>query len=123
MNIVIVDENADTCEMLAFILRGQGHTVFSALNSGDAVPLIHQHNPDMVMIDLNTPKGLPVDQFIKAIHAHCPSTEIVAMSGTRTVVVRASALRVRRYLHKPFEPADVFKAIGPRPPKVELPAT
>jgi len=36
----------------------------------------------------------------------------VAMSGARTVMVRGNALQLRRFLHKPFEPGDVKKAIG-----------
>ncbi len=117
MKLVIVDESADTCEMLTFILKGLGHAVWSVDNFSDGVPLVHEHSPDMVMIDLNT-KGLPVDQFIKAVQTHCPSVEFVAMSGARTVMVRGHALHLRRYLQKPFEPGDVQKAIGPKPPKV-----
>jgi len=111
MKLVIVDESPDTCEMLTFILEGLGHTVWSAGNFSDGVPLVHQHSPDMVMIDLNT-KGLPVDQFLAAVKAHNPAVEFVAMSGARTVMVRGNALQLRRFLHKPFEPGDVKKAIG-----------
>lgn len=110
MKILIIDESSDTCDMLRYILEPQGHTVHCAEDVGDGLLAVHQHRPDIVMIDLHTP-GLPVDKFVHATHADCPATEIIVMSGMRTVVVHADTLKVGHYLHKPFTPEEVLDAI------------
>jgi PleD family two-component response regulator len=60
--ILIVEDDPDQVEALAFRLRQQGYSVFNALNGADGIQRAHDERPDLVLLDLSLPdqEGLDV---------------------------------------------------------------
>lgn len=54
-NIVLVDDEKDFLEPIAFWLEAKGYEVRMALNGQEALDLIDQDMPDIVLLDINMP--------------------------------------------------------------------
>ena len=65
--ILIVEDEADTAEMLAEMLKLGGYRVIKLLNSGHAVEEIIEKKPDAILLDLMMPEisGLDILHALK----------------------------------------------------------
>jgi CheY-like chemotaxis protein len=52
---LVVDDNEDTAESLALLLRLWGHTVFVAHDGPEALEVARVHQPEVVLLDLGLP--------------------------------------------------------------------
>ena len=80
--ILVVDDNAEYRELLAWILDGYGFETISAKSGREAVELAIKCRPALVLMDLNMP-GMNGYEATRAIHAdrHTWGTPIVAVSA------------------------------------------
>jgi DNA-binding response OmpR family regulator len=67
--VLIVDDEEDTLQSFARILRLEGYTVFTADNAEDGLRAAERHHPDAVILDLRMPlmNGLA---FLRRLRAH-----------------------------------------------------
>ncbi|HYE88503.1 MAG TPA: ATP-binding protein [Vicinamibacterales bacterium] len=54
--VLVVDDNADSAESMAMLLRGQGHQVETAHDGEDALAVADRFRPEAVLLDLGMPK-------------------------------------------------------------------
>jgi len=54
-NVLIVEDEADTRESLAMLLKMSGHSVYAAANAASALELADASQLDVVLIDLGLP--------------------------------------------------------------------
>ncbi|MCK4881686.1 MAG: response regulator [Candidatus Omnitrophica bacterium] len=54
-NILLVDDEMDFIEPIAFWLEAKGYSVQTALNGKDALKLVGEKVPDIVLLDINMP--------------------------------------------------------------------
>ena len=55
--IILVDDDIDLAEMLSSVLKGEGHEVLTVDNEGDALPLLLEQKPDLVILDVMFPEN------------------------------------------------------------------
>jgi len=75
IKVIVIDDESDFVEPMAFWLKAKGYTVLTAGNGKEGIKVIHEKNPDIVFLDINMPvmdgfatlkeirqfnKGLPV---------------------------------------------------------------
>lgn len=53
--ILIVDDNAEICQLLQVMLEGRGYITASAQNGGQAIELARGWNPDLIIMDVMMP--------------------------------------------------------------------
>ncbi|MEN9304340.1 MAG: hypothetical protein RL264_2769 [Bacteroidota bacterium] len=53
--ILIVDDEQDICEMLAYNIKKEGHTVEIANNANEAFKHVEKHRPDLILLDVMMP--------------------------------------------------------------------
>jgi CheY-like chemotaxis protein len=82
LSIVVIEDNADTREMLVDALRYSGHEVESADDGISGLKLIKQRRPDIALVDLGLPgiDGYAVARRMRAVDPEC-HTRLVAISG------------------------------------------
>ena len=80
--ILVVDDNVDYRELLVWTLERHGFQTISAKCGREALELAIEHQPDLVLMDLNMP-GMNGYEATRAIHAH--------PQGRRIPVVAVSA--------------------------------
>ena len=70
--IVLADDETDLRAIYAEVLRRDGHTVFEAADGVEAVSLVHEHRPALLILDVWMPSvnGFEVLDLLR----HDPST-------------------------------------------------
>jgi CheY-like chemotaxis protein len=114
--VMVVDDNADTCEMLRIALEDAGASVVVAQSVGAAVDAFRRRPPHVLLADirLGDTDGYAL---IKTIREHNTEyrgfTPAIALTGFASPEdeSRAMAAGFNAYISKPFDPADVISAI------------
>ena len=80
--ILVVDDNADTAELLAMILEAEGHEVVVAHDGPAALEVAGGHRPDLVLLDLGLPgmDGYEVAERLRQMPC-LGETPLVAFTG------------------------------------------
>jgi DNA-binding response OmpR family regulator len=80
LRVLVVDDNTDTAEALAYLVRAYGHVTRLAYNGEEALSVAQEFLPDVMLLDI----GLPLlDGYAvaKMIRRRSPETEIIAITG------------------------------------------
>lgn len=80
--VLVVDDNQDSAESLAILLKGTGHEVHIAHDGLEAVEVAATRQPDLILLDIGLPtlNGYEVARRIRAEQRHRGVT-LVAMTG------------------------------------------
>jgi DNA-binding response OmpR family regulator len=96
--ILIVDDEADTCENLSDILTDAGFRVDTAQDGFAALALVRQNHYDIALLDLKMPgmDGLELYRRIREISAGTVAIVVTAYTGSDTAqtVLAAGAWRI-----------------------------
>jgi CheY-like chemotaxis protein len=117
--VLVVDDNVDTAETLAMLLRLDGHDVRIAHSGPAAVEAARVFTPDAVVRDIGLP-GMDGYAVARALRAE-PTLDrcrLIALSGYGREEDRRHALEAGfdQHLVKPVEP-DVIRALLGLPPE------
>lgn len=115
LTIVLVDDHSLCRNGLTDLLEHRGGMRVAA-STGDAelvVPLLREHHPDLVVLDLRMPTtdGLSLLRRIRAEGVDTPAL-ILTMSDAQEDLAAALRAGVKGYLLKDMEPEDVIAAIA-----------
>jgi chemosensory pili system protein ChpA (sensor histidine kinase/response regulator) len=101
--ILVVDDYPMTREPLARLLRYEGYQVDCAANGIEAIEAMHQHIPDLMLLDVVMPRmnGLTLLEEIR-LDPRLRDLPVIAITGSQDSAQMASvrALKVRAVLHK-----------------------
>lgn len=110
--VLVVDDEESVRDMMASFFQTKGYGARSAAGGGEALALITQERPDLVILDLRMPRmdGIEALAEIKRSDPHIP---VVVMTGYGTVdsAVAAMKLGAQDYITKPFKPAELLRAV------------
>lgn len=111
MRVLVVDDDAPSLKMTAFLLVEEGYEVFTADNGIDGLRLIEEKLPDLVILDVMMPgmDGLQVTQRIRSTM----NLPIIILSAKGETADRVVGLDVGAddYLAKPFEPSELLARV------------
>src|SRR5512145_1819053 len=112
--IVIVEDEPDTAEMFAEMMRLSGYQVLKSYGSAAAMGLIAREMPDAVVLDLMMPdvSGLEVLQFMRRdpVLSKIPVIMVSAKSLPSDIRMGLDA-GATTYLTKPVAFMDLCKAV------------
>jgi len=112
--IVVVEDEPDTAEMFAEMMRLSGHQVLKAYGSKPAMSLIAQEKPDAVVLDVMMPdvSGLEVLRFMRQDETlkNVPVVMVSAKSLPSDILLGLKE-GASVYLTKPVAYLDLKKAI------------
>lgn len=101
--ILVVDDEESICKSLKAILSDEGYQVLLAGSGEDAVKIVEEEMPQLVLLDVWLPgmDGLETLQAIKKIN---PQTLVIIMSGHGTIetAVKATKLGAFDFIEKPL---------------------
>lgn len=130
-NILIAEDDPASRELLVEVLRKAGYSVVEASDGAEAVALLDQQRPDLVLLDIQMPKldGFQVLQHLRQ-HLAAPQPRVVAMTAHALVGNREHALELGfdEYLTKPIEIAmlrrrieELLENVADQPPERPIP--
>ncbi len=113
VRILVVDDEEQIAQLLAGILKSDGHTAEYVTDGEQALDRLQREDFDLLMTDLRMPKmdGMRLIQEAKAVRPDVIALVMTAYASTETAV---DALRhgVTDYLTKPFGVDDVRAAVS-----------
>jgi DNA-binding response OmpR family regulator len=117
LRILVCDDERDTAEMLALVLRADGHEVHVTLRGDDGLELCRLFRPDVVISDLNVPgeSGYAIARELRQRHGTLAPL-LIAISGQWTKPsdqLVGRAVGFDHYLLKPADPQEVTRLIEP----------
>jgi DNA-binding NtrC family response regulator len=102
--VLVVDDEEDLREMLAFVLSGAGFEVLTADSGLSAVELAKEHRFDLAISDLKMP-GMNGVETLTALKQIDASMEVIIVTGYASEETAVECLKrgAYGYLRKPFE--------------------
>lgn len=100
-NVLVVDDEADFRSVVARVLEDEGHRTQVAWNGAEALRLIEQEPPDIVLADLRMPV-MDGWGLIQEIRRRQLDTDVIIMTAAADASAWADELNVPAYIAKPF---------------------
>jgi CheY-like chemotaxis protein len=114
ISILLVDDSRVTREVTKICLIAKDVTLLDARNGEEALKLIREHKPDIVVADMQMPKldGIALCAAIKGDPA-LAAIPVVILTSNLDAFSKARCLSAgaREVLHKPVEPAALIASI------------
>jgi CheY-like chemotaxis protein len=116
IQVLVVDDEPDSREFVAFVLEQAGATVLTATNAADVLTLLMQATPNVLLSDIGMPEmdGYTLMRQVRALPTEqggqVPAIALTAYAG-EIDQQQALAAGFQRHLTKPIEPEALVRAI------------
>jgi CheY-like chemotaxis protein len=111
-SILIVDDNDELRILFSMLLETEGYLVLTAEHGGEALSVVREKKPRLVLLDMNMPEvdGL---QFLERLPREIspPLPIVVAMSANKEFRALAKKLGAFEFIEKPMSADILFKVI------------
>jgi two-component system cell cycle response regulator len=105
--ILIVEDNPQSLELMSYLLEAHGHTVVGARTGGQALGATDRQRVDLILLDLQLPDldGYEVLRTLRAEQRHA-AIKIIAVTAVAMVGDRERTLTAGfdHYVPKPINP-------------------
>ncbi len=112
--ILIVDDEPGVVVPIQFLMEQQGYLVMIAERGEDALDLIYQYKPDLVILDIMLPgiDGYEVCEIIR-LDPNCRDVKIVFLTakGREVEIAKGLALGADAYITKPYSNAELVAKV------------
>jgi DNA-binding NtrC family response regulator len=110
--ILVVDDSANTLEVLQRNLMSAGYHVFTAASVNEAIEILNGSALDLVITDLKMPKVSGLD-LVRHIRENFKDTEVMMITGYPSIegAVEAVKTGAEEFLAKPFTDAELLSAV------------
>jgi DNA-binding response OmpR family regulator len=111
--ILIVDDEPNILLSLEFLFRKEGYLVLIARDGDEALEIIVQNTPDMVLLDISMPKvdGYEVCKFIKEKYPQVKIAFLTAKNKQHEIE-KGMSLGADLYLTKPFSTKELVTKVN-----------
>ncbi len=101
--ILVVDDEQEVCDMLKKFLTKREHTVFMALDGEEALSIVKEERPHIVLLDIRMPKmsGMECLKLIKEIDKE---VGVIMITAVKEEEIGKQALKLGAfdYITKPL---------------------
>src|SRR5689334_5627727 len=111
-DVLVVDDDRDIVELIAFLLGTIGCRVTMAMNGRQALDVVASKMPDLILLDLKMPI-MDGPTFAAELRRRYPSPPpIVVVTAADDARKRAAEIAAAAWIAKPFEPAVLLRAVA-----------
>ena len=114
--VLVVEDSEDTRTIIRLELERWGYRVVEARNGREAIELVEDSCPDLILMDLNMPEvdGLTATQAIRQCGARCARAPIVAITAYDTIGIEEAAREAGcdAYITKPLDMPQLEKTVS-----------
>lgn len=112
-DVLIVDDDADTADLLSELLQHMGHTTRVARDGREGLVRLKERLPDVVVLDVEMPKltgpELALEMFLQD-HG-LEDVPIVLCSGVLDLEAFADHVGTKYFLAKPYDAGELLSLI------------
>lgn len=113
--ILIVDDEPNIAQAIRMLLESHGYSAQVASSCDEALSLIAEHMPSLILSDVNMPgrSGLSLLRELRAceVGSHVPVVFVSAMARPQDVAAGLQA-GACDYITKPFNPQQLLGTVG-----------
>jgi DNA-binding response OmpR family regulator len=112
-NILIIDDEKDFLDLCSIRLKKAGYDIHSAGSVEDALRLLKDMSPDLILLDLRLP-GMQGDEFCKIMkkNARTRSIRIILFSAAGCdLSEKQKECQADDYISKPFDSSQLLDKI------------
>jgi len=104
IQVLLVDDETDFTEPIAFWLKSRGYGVATAVNGQEAIRIIKESRPDIVFLDINMPvmDGLEALRNVRDFDKELPVVMVTAAFSNEEKISRAKELGVSGFFAKNY---------------------
>lgn len=108
--IVLAEDNSILAKLLQFKLEKEGYQLLIATNGKEAVNLIENNNPDIILTDIMMPfiSGLEVISHVRNKLQMKTPIVVFSSAGQEEMVLNAFNLGATDFMSKPFSPNELI---------------
>ena len=108
MKILVAEDEPIMLKTISLRLKKDGHEVLTTDNGREALALINEQSPDLIITDIMMPyaSGLEIVGMVKQQEKKIPVIVLSAM-GQENVVLEAFNLGADDFIAKPFSPNEL----------------
>ncbi|MEY3788397.1 MAG: hypothetical protein RLZ75_2604 [Pseudomonadota bacterium] len=112
-HILIIDDNKDICDLLAFLLENAGYQTQQGYDGKTAIALLSKSEPDLLLLDSVIPEPNGMAVLVKALDMY-PKLPVIIITGSAGVLsaVRAIKAGALDYIPKPFDNNRVLALVN-----------
>jgi CheY-like chemotaxis protein len=114
VKVLVVDDEPEACEAVRQVLESHGAIVQTAVSGSQALHLLPEMKPDVLLADLAMPE-MDGYEFIRRVRVHSDGTSVPAVALTAYASdAREAALQAgfHQYESKPILPAELVTLVG-----------
>ncbi|WP_033073277.1 nitrogen assimilation response regulator NtrX [Sphingopyxis sp. MWB1] len=115
LDILIVDDERDICDLVAGVMEDEGYEARTASNSDEALEAIRQRRPSLALVDVWL-QGSRLDGLglVEAIKDFDPTLPIIVISGHGGIDTAVAAIRrgAFDFIEKPFEAEKLLHLVA-----------
>ena len=115
ISVLLVDDDVDTLDFCNFVLKQSGANVATAGSAGEALHLIKQFQPDILLSDIGMPEmdGYMFIRRVRALETEGEKIPAIALSAYAGEINQQQAIVAgfQQHISKPVEPEELVKAI------------
>lgn len=109
--ILVVDDEKPISDIVKFNLENEGYNVITAFDGQEALDLVEEHVPDLILLDLMLPKvdGLEVARVVRKTH----DMPIIMVSAKDSEIDKVLGLELGAddYITKPFSNRELVARV------------
>lgn len=113
--ILVVEDNDDTRLIIRLELERWGYRVIEAANGREALEVVEEFCPDLILMDLNMPEvdGLTAVHAIRQYDERCAGVPILAITAHDTIGIEQAAHEAGcdAYIRKPLDMPQLEKTV------------
>lgn len=107
--IVLAEDNSILLLLLKYQLEKEGYKLLLAVNGKEAVDLIEEHNPDLILTDIMMPfiSGLEVISHVRNNLNKKTPIIVFSSAGQEEMVLKAFDIGATDFMSKPLSPNEL----------------
>jgi two-component system, response regulator, stage 0 sporulation protein F len=113
--ILIADDEPRIRLALRSCLEAEGYDVEEAADGAEALDMIVQHSPDLMILDLAMPNmdGMRTLSELSSLHGQLkPQVIVLTAWGSEPAMLKVIGLGAELYLEKPLDPETLRRAVS-----------
>ena len=108
--ILVVDDDQNILDVVSELLDMEGYPVTTAANGAEALRMVEQQRPSLVLLDMRMPV-LDGWGFAKELRARGVQLPILVMTAAQNARMWAEEIGAQGYVAKPFEVPALLDAV------------
>lgn len=107
--IVLAEDNSTLSLLLKFRLEKEGYKLFIAADGKEAIEMIEQHDPELILTDIMMPfiSGLELISHVRNNLNKQTPIIVFSAAGQEEIVLKAFNLGANDFMGKPFSPNEL----------------